>query len=242
MRLDLYLSKTLNITRAKAQQMIDNSFIQVNGKIITKPAYDVNEQNNVDIKVLDTFRFSSLGGDKLQKALLDFDYSVRGKICADIGASNGGFTDCLLQNGAERVYAVDVGECAFSEDLKNNSKVVVKDRTNARYINMETFGEYVDFVCVDVSFISLKLILPAVFNILKKGGDTIALIKPQFETGSKFLSKNGIVLSDKIRRQVCREIEKFAIDLGFIYKNITTAPIKANKNVEFLIFLCKPIE
>ena len=125
----------------------------------------------------------------------------------------------MLFRSAERVYAVDVGECAFSEDLKNNPKVVVKDRTNARYINMETFGEYVDFVCVDVSFISLKLILPAVFNILKKGGDTIALIKPQFEAGNKFLSKNGIVLSDKIRRQVCREIEKFAIDLGFIYMN-----------------------
>ncbi|MDE5616995.1 MAG: TlyA family rRNA (cytidine-2'-O)-methyltransferase, partial [Clostridia bacterium] len=148
----------MNITRSKAQHMIENSFVQVNGNIITKSAFDVNEQSNIEI--LDTFKFSSIGGDKLQKALSDFKYDVNGKNFADIGASNGGFTDCLLQHGAKKVYAVDVGECAFPEELKNDSRVIIKDRTNARYINAETFGERVDFVCVDVSFISLKLILP----------------------------------------------------------------------------------
>ena len=240
MRVDLYLSNMLNITRAKAQHMIDDSFVQVDGKIITKSAYDVDDTS--DIKILDTFKFSSLGGDKLYKALLDFKYDLNGKTCADIGASNGGFTDCMLKNGAKKVYAVDVGECAFDEILKNDSRVIIKDRTNARYISKETFGELVDFACIDVSFISLKLILPAVYNVLKSGGDIIALIKPQFEAGSKYLSKKGIVTSEKIREQVCEDIKKFAINLGLKFVDITTAPIKPNKNVEFLIFLYKPIE
>ncbi|MDE5548779.1 MAG: TlyA family RNA methyltransferase, partial [Clostridia bacterium] len=127
MRLDVYLSKTLNVTRAKAQHMIDNSFVQVDGKIITKSAYDVND--STDIKILDTFKFSSLGGDKLYKALIDFNYDLTGKTCVDIGASNGGFTDCMLKNGAKKVYAVDVGECAFDNDLKSDSRVIIKDRT-----------------------------------------------------------------------------------------------------------------
>ncbi|MDE6614907.1 MAG: TlyA family RNA methyltransferase [Clostridia bacterium] len=240
MRLDVYLSKTLNVTRAKAQHMIDNSFVQVDGKIITKSAYDVND--STDIIILDTFKFSSLGGDKLYKALIDFNYDLTGKTCVDIGASNGGFTDCMLKNGAKKVYAVDVGECAFDNVLKSDSRVIIKDRTNARYINVDTFGESMDFACIDVSFISLKLILPAVYNVLKDGGDIIALIKPQFEAGSKYLSKKGIVTNEKVREQVCEDIKNFAISLGLKYVNITTAPIKPNKNVEFLIFLYKPIE
>ncbi|MDE6758223.1 MAG: TlyA family RNA methyltransferase [Clostridia bacterium] len=240
MRLDIYLSKTLNITRAKAQHMIDESFVQVNGKVITKSSLDVNENSNIEI--LDTFKFSSLGGDKLQKALIDFNYDLNGKICADIGASNGGFTDCMLKNGAAKVYAVDVGECAFDEALKSDQRVIIKDRTNARYMNENTLGELVDFASIDVSFISLKLILPAVFEILKKGGEIIALIKPQFEAGSKYLSKKGIVTNEKIRQQVCEDIKLFALNLGLKYVSITTAPIKQNKNIEFLIFLCKPVE
>ncbi|MDE7328685.1 MAG: TlyA family RNA methyltransferase [Clostridia bacterium] len=240
MRLDLYLSKTAGVSRAKAQQMIENSFVEVDGKITNKSSMNVDERSQ--IKILDTFKFSSLGGDKLQKALCDFNYDVSGKICADIGASNGGFTDCLLSHGAEKVYAVDVGECAFEDKLKNDPRVVIKDRTNARYIDESAFGEQVDFACIDVSFISLKLILPSVVGILKKGGDIIALIKPQFEAGSKNLSKNGIVISEKVRSKVCDDIKNFALSLGLKYKSITTAPIRANKNVEFLIFLCKPIE
>ena len=240
MRLDLYLSKSLGVTRAKAQHMISNSFVQINDKIITKSAYDVDDTCNINI--LDTFKFSSLGGDKLQKALIDFNYNLTDKVCADIGASNGGFTDCMLQNGAKRVYAVDVGECAFDENLKSDSRVIIKDKTNARYLSEDTFDELMDFVSIDVSFISLKLILPAVFKILKKGGEVIALIKPQFEVGNKNLSKKGLVLNEKIRAQVCEDIKIFADNLGLKFQNITTAPIKPNKNIEFLIFLCKPVE
>lgn len=240
MRLDLYLSKTQKITRARAQHLIDNSFVEVNGKIVTKASFNVDD--GYDIKLLDNLKFSSIGGDKLQKAFNDFSYSVKDKICADIGASNGGFTDCMLKNGAVKVYAVDVGECAFGDDLKNDPRVIIKDRTNARYLKVEDLGESVDFVSVDVSFISLRLILSSVYGILKPGGETIALIKPQFEAGSKFLSKSGIVLSEKVRTSICDDVKKFAIELGFIFKDITVAPIKVNKNKEYLIFLYKPIE
>lgn len=240
MRLDLYLSKTQNITRTKAKQLIESGFIELNGKIVAKPSIEVNDSST--IKVVESFKFSSLGGDKLQKAFDDFDYSVKDKICVDIGASNGGFTDCMLQNGAKKVYAVDVGECAFDDDLKNDDRVIVKDRTNARYITTDDLGELCDFASIDVSFISLKLILPAVKGLLKSGGEIIALIKPQFEAGSKNLSKKGLVLDSKVHRQVCEDIKSFAKGIGFEYKNITTAPIKEGKNKEFLIYLYKSVE
>lgn len=240
MRLDTYISTIQSITRTKAKNMIESSFVKVDGKFITKAGYGINDTSKVEI--IQDFRFSSLGGDKLQKAFDDFHYSVKDKICVDIGASNGGFTDCMLQNGAAKVYAVDVGECAFDDVLKNDSRVIVKDRTNARYISPEDLGELCDFASIDVSFISLKYILPSVYSLLKFGGEAIALIKPQFEAGAKELSKKGIVLSEKTRLKVCEEIKLFSIDLGFEFKGLTTAPIKADKNKEFLIYLCKSIE
>ena len=176
------------------------------------------------------------------KAFDDFKYDVKDKICVDIGASNGGFTDCMLQNGAKKVYAVDVGECAFDESLKSDPRVVVKDRINARYITPDDLGELCDFASIDVSFISLKYILPSVNALLKVGGDVIALIKPQFEAGAKELSKKGIVLSEKTHIKVCEDIKTFALELGFDVKGLTTAPIKSDKNKEFLIYLCKSIE
>lgn len=236
----MFLSSTQNITRTKAKQLIESGFVMLNNKIITKPSAEADE--NSDIKIINTFQFSSLGGDKLQKAFNDFNYSVKDKVCVDIGASNGGFTDCMLQNGATKVFAVDVGECAFDENLKNDNRVVIKDRINARYITPEDLGELCDFACIDVSFISLKLILPAVKNLLKSGGEIIALIKPQFEAGNKYLSKKGIILDSKIHRQVCNDIKSFAQNIGLEYKNITTAPIKEGKNKEFLIYLYKSLE
>lgn len=240
MRLDLYLSSTQNITRTKAKQLIEGGFVKINGKYADKPAIDVKE--NDLIETVGSFKFSSLGGDKLEKAINDFDYSVKDKVCVDIGASNGGFTDCLLQRGAKKVYAVDVGECAFDDRLKNDSRVVVKDRVNARYITREDLGEPCDFACVDVSFISLKLILPAVARLIKDNGGIIALIKPQFEAGSKNLTKKGIVLSEKVRSAVCRDIIEFSNSIGLKYVNITEAPLRLNKNKEFLIYLCKSVE
>lgn len=236
----MYLSKTQNITRTKAKQLVESGFVELNGKIVKKPSTEVDEHSA--IAILDNFKFSSLGGDKLQKAFDDFNYSVKDKICVDIGASNGGFTDCMLQSGAKKVFAVDVGECAFEESLKNDPRVVIRDKTNARYITKDDLGEYCDFACIDVSFISLKLILPAVKDLLKESGEIIALIKPQFEAGNKHLSKKGLVLDAKIHKQVCEDIKNFADSIGLKFKNITTAPIKEGKNKEFLIYLYKSLE
>lgn len=240
MRLDIYISTTQNITRTKAKNMIESGFVRVDSKEITKAGFELKDNSHVEI--VKAFRFSSLGGDKLQKAFDDFKYDVKDKICVDIGASNGGFTDCMLQNGAKKVYAVDVGECAFDEDLKSNPRVVVKDRINARYITPDDLGELCDFASIDVSFISLKYILPAVYALLKVGGEVIALIKPQFEAGSKELSKKGIVLSERTHIKVCEDVKTFALELGFDVKGLTAAPIKSDKNKEFLIYLCKSIE
>lgn len=240
MRLDIYLSTTQNLTRTKAKQMIESAFVKVDGKIISKAGFELKENSIVEI--LDNFKFSSLGGDKLQKAFDDFKYSVKNKVCVDIGASNGGFTDCMLKNGASKVYAVDVGECAFDDELKSDSRVVIKDKLNARYITCEDLGEKCDFASIDVSFISLKYVLPSVHGLLKDGGEVIALIKPQFEAGAKELSKKGLVLNTKTHQRVCEDISAFAKSIGFKYKDLTTAPIKEGKNKEFLIYLCKSIE
>lgn len=240
MRLDLYISQQNNITRTKAKQLIESGFVKIGDKTADKPSQEVD--GNCVVTLTDTFRFSSLGGDKLQKAFSDFDYSVKDKVCVDIGASNGGFTDCMLQNGAKKVYAVDVGECAFDDNLKNDERVVIKDKTNARYITWRDLGEKCDFACIDVSFISLKLILPQVKDLLKDNGEIIALIKPQFEAGHKNLSKKGLVLSPKIHNLVCEDITQFAKSIGLERKNLTSAPIKEGKNREFLIYLYKSIE
>ena len=240
MRLDVFISTTQNLTRTKAKQMIESRFVKVDGILVTKAGYELKDNSAVEI--LDNFKFTSLGGDKLQKAFDDFNYSVSGKICVDIGASNGGFTDCMLKNGAAKVFAVDVGECAFDEKLKNNDRVIIKDKLNARYITSEDLGELCDFASIDVSFISLKHVLPSVYALLNDGGEVIALIKPQFEAGAKELSKKGLVLYSKTHRRVCEDIKTFAISIGFDFKGLTTAPIKEGKNKEFLIYLCKSIE
>lgn len=233
MRLDVYLSTKSGYSRTKAANMINDGFVSLNGKTALKPSTDVKDSD--EVIVLNEYRFASRGGDKLEKAFNDFSLDVHGKICADIGASNGGFTDCLLSHGAARVYAVDVADCAFDEDLRKNSKVVIKDNLNARDLNAEILGEKCDFACIDVSFISLKLVLPAVFSVVKTGGEIVALIKPQFEAGRKNLSKTGLVLSEKTRKKTVEDISRFANSLGARVTGITTAPLRDGKNVEYLM-------
>ncbi|MGN0797622.1 MAG: TlyA family RNA methyltransferase [Christensenellales bacterium] len=239
MRIDLYLVHNHNLSRAKAQQMLKEGMILCNGKQLTKASYDVKPSDIVTID--NTFQYASIGGDKLKKAIDDFSYNPHGKVCVDIGASNGGFTDCLLQHGASKVYAVDVGECAFDDRLKSDSRVVVKDRTNARNLTSQDLGEKCDFCCVDVSFISLKYLLPTVFELLKEGGEAICLVKPQFEAGKSNLSKKGIVTDPKVRNRVLQEVCEYAVSLGFSLQGTTTAPIKDKKNIEFLIYIAKII-
>jgi len=237
MRLDQFVSQNFNHSRTKAEQLIKSGFVTVNDITQLKPSFSIKDTDNVQI--IEEFKFASLGGDKLYKAFEDFSYSVKDKICLDVGASNGGFTDCMLKDGAKKVYALDVGECAFSDELKNDPRVFVRDKLNARYVTIEDIGEMVDFISIDVSFISLIYILENVSKILKPGGDIIALIKPQFEVGKKFLSKRGIVQSQKAIDDVIENIKEYASSIQLLPENLTIAPIKPNKNREFLIFLHK---
>ena len=240
MRLDVYLSEKYGYSRTKAANMVSDGFVAVNGKTAVKPSCNVLDNDSVE--VVREYRFASRGGDKLEKAFGDFQLNVKDLICVDIGASNGGFTDCLLSHGAKKVYAVDVGECAFDDALKKDPRVVVKDNTNARYLNKDVLGEACDFACIDVSFISLRLILPAAFSVIKSGGEIVALIKPQFEVGKKNLTKTGIVLSEKVRKSVIDDISSFAQGLGAAILGVTTAPVRTGKNVEYLIRLKKNAE
>ena len=238
MRLDQLVAEKFAISRTKAAHFIEEGRVFCDGKLADKPSKDVPEDARLSLD--DEGAFASAGGDKLEKALNNFGADVSGAICADIGASNGGFTDCLLRRGAAKVFAVDVGECALPDRLKTDPRVVVKDRLNARYIMPSDLGgEPLDVVTIDVSFISLKLILPPAERLLKHGGRVFALIKPQFEAGKSALSKRGIVTSPKVRQAVVDDICAFAKDIGFEVVGVTSAPIKKDKNVEFVALFLK---
>lgn len=237
MRLDALVASKTGVSRTKAARFIEEGRVFYRGLCVDKPSKDVPDDAEIELR--EAQDFASVGGDKLEKALNDFGASVEGAICADIGASNGGFTDCLLRRGAAKVFAVDVGECALPERLKDDPRVVVKDRLNARYITPSDLGEPCDVVTIDVSFISLKLILPPAERLLKHGGRVFALIKPQFEAGKSALSKRGIVTSPKVRQAVVDDVCAFAKDIGFEVVGVTSAPIKKDKNVEFVALFLK---
>lgn len=237
MRLDAYLAENFGISRTRARRYIEEGRVKINGIAAEKQSAEVKAGDNISLA--DEGAFASRGGDKLEKALSDFRADVSGAVCVDIGASNGGFTDCLLRRGAAKVYAVDVGECALPDRLKNDPKVRVKDRLNARYMTKEDIGEECDVVTVDVSFISLRLILPSAAAVLRDGGTVYALIKPQFEAGKSALSKRGIVISEKIRKAVIDDIADFARSAGLIAEGVSVAPIRKGKNVEYVMMLKK---
>lgn len=237
MRLDSYLfEKGYYSSRTKSMQAIEKSQVLVNGKVV-KPSFEVF--GNEKIEIVKKQEFVSLGGYKLEKAINDFNYLVDGKVFADIGASTGGFTDCLLKRGAKRVYAIDVGENQLDESLKNNEKIVVIDRFNARNITSETLEEKVDCAVVDCSFISLKTVLKPITNCLKDDGEVIALVKPQFECGKSALSSSGIVKSKKLRLNALVDIFDFVLSLNLGVLDVTNAPVIKGKNVEYLILISK---
>lgn len=237
MRLDSFLfENNIYPSRTKAMDAIKDGLILYNGK----PAKCSLEVSSFDgIEILNrSSNFVSNGGYKLEKALNDFNFNPSGLTCADIGASNGGFTDCLLKNGAKKVFAIDVNSSQLDKSLICD-KVIVVDNCNARFLTEKTLGERVDLVVCDVSFISLKLILPAVNNILKENGIALMLIKPQFECGKEYLGNSGIVKSRQARINACLDIYNFSLNIGLSPKNITNAPIKEKKNVEYVIMLKK---
>lgn len=236
MRIDLYLADSGAVSsRTRAANLIDLGRVTVNGKVVTKASLDVCDEDSI---IITEDYEASLGGLKLKEGLEKFGVSCKDKICMDVGASNGGFTDVLLKNGAKTVYAIDVGECALPSSLAEDKRVAVMDKTNARYLEKDKFAVLPNFAVIDVSFISLKLILPSVRSVMTQNGEIIALIKPQFECEKRDLSKKGILTDKKKRDKILSEMKNFCQNSGFIVAGLIPAPHPFdNKNQEYLIYL-----
>lgn len=234
-RLDLLLvERELADSRSKAAAMIMAAEVSVDGRIVDKPGTLVAEIASVRLK--DKRRYVGRGGLKLEAALRDFGIDAGGKVCADVGASTGGFTDCLLQAGAARVHAIDVGSGILDYRLRQDSRVRLLERTNARYL--DSLGELVNLAVVDVSFISLRHILPSVRRWLLPRADVVVLVKPQFEAGKSDVGKGGIVKDPAIHKRVLREVSEFAATQGFSVVDLMRSPITGQKgNSEFLLWL-----
>jgi len=239
-RLDkLMVQRGLVPSREKAQAIIMAGMVRVDGQLARKPGQMVKE--DVKIEVLgDPIPYVSRGGVKLEAALDRFSVPVEGKICMDVGASTGGFTDCLLQRGAERVYAVDVGWGQLHWKLRNDPRVVVLERRNIRYLPKEEIPEGIDLATIDTSFISLKLVIPAVLKFLKEQAEIIALIKPQFEVGKGEVERGGVVKDPRKHEKVIREIREFVQSLGLSPQGVMESPLLGPKgNREFFIYIKK---
>ena len=241
LRLDAFLvQKKYFESREKAKAAILAGCVKVNGFDARKPGTMV-ELDGTKVSISEQEGgFVSRGGKKLQKALEVFPIQPAGRIAVDVGASTGGFTDCLLKHHAKKVYAVDVGYGQLDWRLRQDERVVVMERTNARYLKREDFSEAIELAVMDASFISLKLLLPAVFEILCESGETVALIKPQFEAGKEQVGKKGVVRDAKVHIQVIRKVTDFARTLGFSVAGLDFSPIKGpNGNIEYLLYLTK---
>ena len=238
MRLDLFLEKNNFFdSRTKAKQAIERGEILVNGKVIDKSSYQINDEN-VKIEYVYESKFVSLGGYKLEKALKDFNYTPKDLVVVDIGASTGGFTDCLLKNDAKKVYAIDLNENLLHKSLKEDNRVVEIIK-NAKNLTKEDFKDSIDLVVADLSFISSTVILPIISNIISDRKDIILLIKPQFENDEKIKFKNGIIRDKKIQQKACFKVLECAKTYNLNPIKLTTAPINSDKNVEFLVLLRK---
>ena len=239
-RLDVELvSRGLADSRAKAQNMIKNSAVNVNGEIVAKSAFSVEKTDKIII-VGETLKYVGKGGLKLEKAILDFDIDLNNKICVDFGASTGGFTDCMLQNGAGFVYAVDVGNNQLDSSLIENPNVQNIENTNIKDVTKQMFEKNIDFCTADLSFISLSFAIPVVYNVLSDDGEAVMLIKPQFEAGRKNLSKKGIVKDRKVHIKVLENAINMIESVGFSILDLTFSPIKGgNGNIEYLVYIKK---
>ncbi|MBQ8209730.1 MAG: TlyA family RNA methyltransferase [Clostridia bacterium] len=228
----------LTESREKAKAFIMAGQVYVNGMKATKAGTTVTEKDTIEVR--GTSEFVSRGGHKLKKAMSVFPIDLNDKICMDIGASTGGFTDCMLQNGAKKVYSVDVGYGQLAWKLRSDSRVVNLERTNIRYVTKEQVADEIDFFSVDVSFISLCLVLPAAYNLLRNGGECVCLIKPQFEAGREKVGKKGVVRDKSVHIEVIKKIYDFAKDNGYSVLGLDYSPIKGPEgNIEYLIHLKK---
>ena len=235
-RLDVYLTeKGLSRSRSEAKALISGGCVIVDGKVITKPAYEVSEDTLGASVDRSGIKYASRGGLKLEGALEKFHVDVKGRKCLDVGASSGGFTDCLLQHGACAVIAVDSGRDQLAENLKNDARVINIEGYNARAIKREDLPFVPSLAVMDVSFISVTLILGALYEVLEDNGELVCLIKPQFEVGRSGIGKGGIVKDDKLRQGAVNRVVEFACSLGFTHLNTTVSPITGGDgNIEFL--------
>lgn len=242
-RIDVLLyEKGLAPSREKAKVMIMAGNVYVNNQKYDKPGDTVNEDAEIEVRG-STLKYVSRGGLKLEKAMQMFPITLDGSVCMDIGASTGGFTDCMLQNGASKVYSVDVGYGQLAWQLRQDPRVVNLERTNARYLTREQIPEEIDFFSVDVSFISLKIILPAVRPLLRDGGRAVCLIKPQFEAGREKVGKKGVVRDKSVHEEVVQMICDFLLENGYSVLGLTFSPVKGPEgNIEYLVYIEKSDE
>lgn len=242
-RLDILVTQSgLASSREKAKALIMAGEILVDGEREDKPGSTFPDTAVITLKGT-PMPYVSRGGLKLEKAMKVFPVSPAGCICMDVGSSTGGFTDCMLQNGAEKVYAVDVGHGQLAWKLRNDPRVVCMEKTNIRYVTPEDLPEKVSFVSVDVSFISLRKVLLPVKDLMEADGTVICLIKPQFEAGREKVGKKGVVRDPAVHREVIREVVSFAADAGFAVMALDYSPVKGPEgNIEYLLYLKKPRE
>ncbi|OQB15947.1 MAG: Hemolysin A [Firmicutes bacterium ADurb.Bin193] len=239
-RLDTYLVENgFAPSREKARSIIMSGCVYIGGQRADKAGAMLGEGAAVEVRG-GSLKYVSRGGLKLEKALSHFKIDLKGKICMDVGASTGGFTDCMLQNGAAKVYAVDVGYGQLAWILRSDERVVNLERKNIRYIDENDVADRLDFSSIDVSFISLKLVLPVVWRLLKEDGEAVALIKPQFEAGREQVGKKGVVRDIKIHEDVIVKVLDFTREIGFKIKGLTYSPIRGPKgNIEYLMYISK---
>ncbi len=239
-RIDIVLvNKGLAPSRERAKALIMEGIVFVNNQKCDKAGTNVKDTDIIEVRGK-TLKFVSRGGLKLEKAMKSFDLSLDGFLCADIGASTGGFTDCMLQSGAKKVYSIDVGYGQLAWKLRNDERVINLENTNFRNVTKEQIPDELDFASVDVSFISLTLILPVLRPLLKDGANAVCLIKPQFEAGRENVGKNGVVRERSVHIAVINKIMDFALLNGFSFLGLDFSPVKGPKgNIEYLCLLKK---
>ncbi len=239
-RLDVLLVKGgFAESREKAKAIIMSGNVFVNNNREDKAGQTFDEKAIIEVRG-NTLKYVSRGGLKLEKAMANFDVSIDGKICMDVGASTGGFTDCMLQNGAVKVYSIDVGHGQLAWKLRQDERVVCMEKTNIRYVTNEDIPDLIDFSSIDVSFISLTKVLGPVRNLLADNGQVVCLIKPQFEAGREKVGKKGVVRDKKVHIEVIEMVVEFAKSIGFNVLNLDFSPIKGPEgNIEYLLHIEK---
>jgi 23S rRNA (cytidine1920-2'-O)/16S rRNA (cytidine1409-2'-O)-methyltransferase len=239
-RLDVLLVKrNLVESREKAKAIIMSGNVFVDGMREDKAGTSFPETVTIEVKG-QNLKYVSRGGLKLEKAIASYDLQLSGKVCMDVGSSTGGFTDCMLQNGAVKVYAVDVGTNQLAWKLRQDERVISMEKTNIRYVTQEDIGEEMDFISIDVAFISLTLVLEPVRNLLKEEGEVVCLVKPQFEAGREKVGKKGVVREESVHKEVIIKVIDYAKSIGFTILNLDYSPIKGPEgNIEYLLHLRK---